>query len=58
MYLPSQQEIITLLVGVKKRIPCRALFNKLNILPFTTAHLFWLLILLLTTWQDLKQIFK
>lgn len=35
----TQQKIIT-----KKRIPCRELLNKLNILPLTTAHLFWLLI--------------
>jgi len=40
----SQQKIITLLAGVKKRITCRELFKKLNILPLTTAHLFWLLI--------------
>lgn len=40
----SQQKIITLLAGVKKRVPCRELFNKLNILPLTTAHLFWFLI--------------
>jgi hypothetical protein len=40
----SQQKIITLLAGVKKRITCRELFNKLNILSLTTAHQFWLLI--------------
>jgi hypothetical protein len=40
----SQQKIFTLLAGVKKKIPCMELFNKLNILPLAAAHLFWLLI--------------
>jgi hypothetical protein len=35
-----QQKLIRLLAGIKKRVPCRELFTKLNMLPLASVHLF------------------
>jgi hypothetical protein len=51
-----QKKIIRIMAGVNKKVSCRELFKKFNILPLASEFLLSLLFFLLwTTWKSSKQ---